>query len=73
MTEIHAYKNPDGTYRVEILDTKHIIKQVGKHKTKEITEYKAEIPRAIIDIAACQSNYIDTPTLTLMVDEENDQ
>lgn len=56
MKEIHAYLNDDGTYRVEILDTAHQTKTVGKHEIKETVEAKTEIPRACLHIEALTSN-----------------
>ena len=70
MTEVHAYQNFDGTYRIEILDTACTTKYVGKHKIEEITKSKTEILSAFIDIAVCKSSHSNLPALTITFDEE---
>ena len=55
MKEIHAYQNPDGTYRVEIFNTVETT-EVRHHETiKTTTESKTTIYRATIYITPMAS------------------
>lgn len=52
---LHAYRNEDGTYCVEIYDATGFIKTSKEQEIKRISESKITIPRASIHITAYKS------------------
>lgn len=50
--EIHAFRNDDGTWRIEALSESVKFRKNGHVETKETTEGKIEIARAEIQIVA---------------------
>lgn len=59
MKEIHAYKNDDGTYRVEVFGVTSSETMFGKSTIKETTEFRMEIPRALVNITSLPSSSED--------------
>ena len=69
MKEIHAYKNDDGTYRVEVISVKFTEQKLGKGEINTITESKMEVPRAQINITALPPGDEDEKTMfTIMIE-----
>ena len=52
MDEIHAYRNDDGTYRVEITGKSISKKEVGHYSFEETYKTNIEVPRATVSIVA---------------------
>lgn len=74
MKEIHAYKNDDGTYRVEIIGpVKSSRLQQGKGWVDEVTQSTTEIPRASIQITAYASYYSDDVLCTITLDGDKNE
>ena len=55
MKEIHAYKNDDGTYRVEILDIIETFEARNNATYRETTQAKTTIDKAMINITPLNS------------------
>ena len=70
MKEIHAYRNEDGTYRVEILGTACTTRLLGKNKVKELIESKTEIPRASIQITPYVSKEGEEKIFSLILEDD---
>ena len=70
MKEIHAYRNEDGTYRVEIIGSvKSSHFQQGRGWVDETTQSTAEIPRASIQITAYALSEGDDTLCTITLND----
>ena len=61
MKEIHAYRNEDGTYMIEIFGTQTL-------ENGETAEYKMEVERGKISVTALQPHDYDEGYFTVIVE-----
>lgn len=70
MHEVRAYKNEDGTFRVQVLGMVEVTRKIGEHEVKELREREAEVPRAALQIISFpQSTPLKYTAISFTVEE----